>query len=304
MMERGIQKMSGNFGNITGMNFWNNFGQELSGSVTQQRMFRLARASKLSKDDVSWLSSIGIDSNDLRKIGKALEESSYEEGGLLIGNLDNWADQELADLVNSATFRDNRSMILQRGIGDVPVLMNTELGKTVGQFMTHAMVSHNRIFNSSLQRADKNVMMGLTNLVALGTLSYYLNELAAGREPSDDWRVWIAEGVDRSAIASVAMMINDTAAEPMGLGISNLTDDENFKKYDKRGVPEVGLGAINGYMGSVFKSARGVGSIVLQGEASKGDIKSIFSPVPFRLLPGLRQGFDGITNHLVEEYGE
>ena len=301
-LENGIEKMSAGFGTYSGMNIWNNFGQTVAGSADMARVTRLAKKATLTQKDANYLSTRGIDNAMRKRIAAAMDEFSYKEGGITVYNSNAWpADVKKA--WDESIFRGSRSQILQKGVGDIPIAMDSEVGKSLGQFMTHMMVSHNRILMSSMQRADKEVMMGLTSLVAMGSLTYFLQELSAGREPSDDWRVWVAEGVDKSSIAALPFLGNDAILEKVGLGVSNLVEDEEFRKYEKK-VSDLSFGAASGYVTNVMKGAAGVSDVLRTGETSASNIKAGRGAIPLNTVPYLRGFFNNVQEHLIDDYGK
>lgn len=301
-----LEKAGGNFGNITLMNQMNNMTQAVSGRVAMQRIYKMANKKKLTQKDADFLSTIGIDSVKLAKIKSKLDRhgSVHDNGSTILGNWDAWGDPELVSDIQDALFRANRAVILERSAGDVPIFMNTMWGKIMGQFMSHTMLSHNRILMSSLQRADKTAATGLVSLVALGTLTYYLKTISGGREPSDDWRVWLAEGVDHSGVASLMMLANKNFAEPFGIGLSNLVNDEEYNKFAKQGGIEMTGGAAFGYLNNFFRGTRAIKDQLISGESSQADIMAGLRAMPYSNLLPIRILLGQWNNHMKEDFGE
>lgn len=298
-IERGIEGLAGKFGDITGMNAMNDMGQVIAGNVAMARIFKLANGERaVTPKDVVWLKELGIDENILTKVNDQLGKYGYKEGNMIAGNITHWDNRELADIVNRALYADNKNAILRAGSGDTPIVMNNIWGKTLGMFMTFAMVANNRILLKSVQKKDADVLMALTSMVAAGSMSYYLKSLAAGREPSDDWRVWMVEGIKQSGVATLLVMGNDNIAEPMGLGLNQLTRDK--ETYNKEFLGSGG-GAPISFARDVLKAGKGVVDLAVTGETSKGNVKAMQSTVPFGRLPPIKWALDKIFEPLKDE---
>lgn len=307
MLEKIISKMAGRFGLLTGGNFWNDNAQLASGIISARRMSRLRKIDlgSIKKKDREWLSRNGISSDDLPRITEMWEKHGRPDIEAPTFNFRDWEDQEIADNVKAALFNDNRAMILNRGDAEIPVLMNTDLGKIYGQFASHAALSHNRILMSSLERADKEVLIGLTNMVLFGAFAQYIKDLQSGREISDDWRVHLINGVNSSSILAVGMMANNNLFEKMGVGLSSLTGDEEFKRISQSGgltlTPDPASG---GYVRNLLSAMQGVGELALTGETSKGKIQAGLNSVPYLNIPPLKFFMDDVVDHLNKEIGD
>ena len=306
-MEKIINKMAGRFGFITGGNFWNDNAQAATGIITSRRLSRLRNIDLISikKKDREWLSRIGLGSEDLHLFKNMWETHGRPDIEVPTFNFNKWEDQKMADKVKGALFNDNRAIILNRGDAEVPIAMNTDFGKIYGQFATHAALSHNRILMSSLERADKEVMIGLTNMVLWGAMSQYIKDLQAGREISDDYRVHLINGFNASSILAVGMMTNNNLLEKMGVGLSNLTGDEDYQRRVQAGKPSLTPEpALGGYTGALLDTMQGVGDLILTGKTSKGNMQSAANATMYLNIPPLKWFAHQIVEHLNEDFGE
>ena len=113
----------------------------------------------------------------------------------------------------------------------------------------------------------------------------------------------MAGGVDKSSIAALPFLGNDAILEKVGLGVSNLVEDEEFRKYEKK-VSDLSFGAASGYVTNVMKGAAGVSDVLRTGETSASNIKAGRGAIPLNTVPYLRGFFNNVQEHLIDDYGK
>ena len=296
--DRFLESASNIHGNASLINQWTDSMQTVAGYVEQQNIIDFAVKGNITQKEATYLSKRGINSTMRKRIAEEAQKHMYEQGGIRVPNVQSW-DEEVAKAFGSALFRGSRQTILMKSLGDVPLFFNDEIGKTMFQFMTHPMVSHSRVLMSSIQTPDKQALVGLSTLAFMGAMSYYLKEVRGGREPSSDWKVWIAEGLNRSSIPALPFMLNDTILEPAGLGLSNLIDDEDYNKYNK--MPKAPGFAAAGYLKKASEASGMFGNL-MRGEApTEQQFNAGRTITPLNKVPGIGEGLDLLNKEL---YGE
>lgn len=309
MFGRAVNSMTGKFGKFVGMNWWNDAVQEMAASVDVARFSKLAlKEKKLSKKDASWLSRLGVSSDDMARIGEQMRlYGSKDEYGRFLPNSRAWDDPELADKFELAMFQSNRNQILTRSEESTPLYADTIHGKVMTQFMTHTFSANTRLMLAGMQRADAEFYQGLIALSTLGMMRYYFDKVGRGEEPSEDWKVWLWEGVDRSSIVPLLTLVNDRALEPLDIGASQLFNDptEAFKySTPEQALGSMAMGASGSYVADAARAAKALTSLALTGEAKKSDIKKITNPLPFITLPLINTLAKEFEDGLAENYGE
>ncbi|WP_150291279.1 hypothetical protein [Sphingobium estronivorans] len=66
-------------------------------------------------------------------------------------NTGQWADAEAVRAYRAAVSKEVDSVVVTRSVGDVPLLANTPLGKTLLQFRIYNLASHQRVLLRAMQ---------------------------------------------------------------------------------------------------------------------------------------------------------
>ena len=281
------------FSTLNLMNVWNNYMKDGAGLITSQRVIKGAlNFDKLDAKEKRWLANFGIDAQNIDLL-KAELKNVKSEKGLYTPDLKQWKNQEAKNLYMNAVNASIDSTIVTKGIGDVPMWMNSEIGKTIGQFKSFAFAAHQQIFLSGIQQRDMAVLSGMVSAITMGMLVYYLKELASGRQPSDDTGVWIAEGIDRSGLVPMIMEFNGLA-EVFGLGIGNALGEERLSRFQTRNK----IGAIAGPTFGTIQDALQIGGALSQGEITEGDARVIRRNIIGQNLFYTRKLFDLLEDNL------
>lgn len=287
--ERTLTWMSDNFSKLSLLDYWNNYQKGFSSVITQQRMIEnLSNFDNLKSKESRYMAFLGIDKNNVNGIKKQLKAHSSKEGSFNIANLDKWTDAEAARIYKNAMNTDVDRTIVTKGVGDVPLLMNTEMGKTIGQFKSFAFAAHQQVLISGMQQGDAAAVSGIATMVAMGMMTYYFKTTAAGRELSEDIKVWIAEGIDRSGIMPVIMEINGVA-DVFGFGAGQLTGQKPLSRFATRN--KVG-GLIGPSFGGITDVATATGAAVSatvgDGEFKESDMRALRRNLPYQNIFYLR----------------
>lgn len=223
--ERLLGRVGGAATKLTFLDRFTEVTQGITATITHTRIHDALYSSKLSKADNEFLNYIGIDKKMRDRMKAMFDEHGYMEGDMPVFDTSAWQDRAAAEAYKHAITMDNRNSILIPGVGDKPLFTNTPIGGMLTQFMSWAMASNQRILLSGLQRSDGHFLEGVALMVGLGMMSYYTKALLNDREVSDDPRVWIAEGIDRSGVVSLLFFAN-RQTENFGLGIHQLTGEQ------------------------------------------------------------------------------
>jgi hypothetical protein len=150
---------------------------------------RIAAGKSVDKNLLARTAAAGMDKEMLGRIAGQYEQFGAHVNGLNFGMSDKWADQEAASAFESAVLRDAHSVTLRPGAGDTPLLMSTEMGKTILQFKSFGYAASRSVVNPILQglaHGDPRAASALLSLAAMGTLSYVAKQRAAG-QPLEPW---------------------------------------------------------------------------------------------------------------------
>lgn len=269
--ERYTENISKFMSKINLMPVWNDTQKGFTSVLSQQRMIDgIKKFNKIDEKETAYLGSLGIGSNNYKIIADELNQHAYKEGRLFVANTEKWNNPEAVRIYRNAMNTDIDSTIVTVGAGDLPLWMQTETGKVVGQFKSFVFGATQQVLVSSLQQKDMAVLNGLISAVGLGMMAYYFKAKLAGKELSKDPRVWLAEGIDRSGYFSILADYSHIA-DKVGLGASSLLGTGELSRYQSRNIGASLLGPSVGLLGD---AAISIGALK-SGEISDADAKAI-----------------------------
>jgi hypothetical protein len=302
--ERVLTNMSNTFSKITGLVHWNDTMKGFSSVITQQRVIEDSAkllSGKIKPKDRTYLAFLGIDESVARKISKQLEQFSEMEGNLTIANTEKWTDQNAVRAFRNAINLDVDRTIITKTAGDIPLMMNTELGKTVGQFKSFTFAATQQALIAGLQQGDTAALQGLISILSLGSLVYYLKSKGAGREPDMSPAKLVVEGLDRSGMLGILSEVNNMAEKATAgrIGINALAGGEIMSRYASRNL----IGNIAGPSLGTIQDLTTITSAIGRGEISEGDIRAVRRLTPYQNLFYTRWLFDEMEKNLNQKVG-
>lgn len=256
---------------------WNDFMKGFSSVVTQQRMTGAIKdlvSGKISSNNKTYLAFLGIGEQEAKGIAKMLDQFSYKEKNLLVANTEKWTDLEAKRIYRNALNTDVDRTIVSMGAGDIPLWMNTEMGKVIGQFKSFAFASTQQILIGRLQQKDLAALTGFAGAIAMGMFSFYLKRTIQGKELPNDPNVWLVEGIDRSGYLGIMSEFTNIANK---VSRGSFSVGATPSRYASRNVaaslagPSVSL---------IDDSATTIGALMTQ-DISEGDAKAMWRMIPF-----------------------
>jgi hypothetical protein len=300
--ERFISNTSRVFGNLTLLNYWNNTMKEIASAVTMTRVLDISKGlKKADAKDRAYLNFIGIDESMAERIAKQFRKHGETIGAVKVAHTEAWDDDVAVRAFRAALNKDVDSTVVTPGVGDKPLWMNTELGKSVGQFKSFMFAANQRVMLRAGQRQDRGALSGMMMMIGLGAMVYWAKTML--HDPSklsDDPRVWLAEGIDRSGIIPVMMEANNIS-EKVGFPLTfrALTGGGVASRYASRSLPETLLGPSLGQVTDVALTLRAI----FNGEASDQDIAAFRRLLPFQNLFYLRPLLDLAQDEVTDADG-
>jgi hypothetical protein len=286
---------------LNGIALWNDVMKGFSSVLTQQRLIQESR--KLAKGNITkknrtYLAFLGIDEDNVGQIINQLETHGTKERNLHVANTDKWTDSDAVRLFRNALNQDVDRTIVTKTAGDVPLFMNTELGKAIGQFKSFAFASTQQVLIQRLQQADAAALNGFISAVSLGMLSYYVKSIVAGREPSQDPKKWIVEGIDKSGVLGIMMEINGISEKMTRgkVGINSLIGGEVMSRYASRNIVDTLAGPTAGQL----KDLSSITSAIASGDIKESDVKAFRRMLPYQNIFYLQSLFDGLEKETAE----
>ncbi|MCG8394194.1 MAG: hypothetical protein MI745_14040 [Pseudomonadales bacterium] len=288
--ERFIDSSTKVFSRATGIVDWNNAMEAMAGLMSQRRILKnvraIAKGEDIGKREKEYLSALGLGKNEIDRLSIEVgKHARNAEDGFIKANTQNWTDADAIKLFRGALKKDVESVVIQRELGDVPLLANTAAGQLMLQFKSFIFATMNKTFLTALQRRDAAVLQGISTMVALGSMTYVIKMLEAGKEPDLSPENLITQGVDRSGILNVFMEVNNVA-EKVGIpGLHSLSGAAAPSRYYSRSLDEALLGPT---IGTISNVGRGIYSVASSEELSDSDRRNLRKLMPYNNLFYLR----------------
>jgi hypothetical protein len=266
--------------------------------------------SKLDPHERAYMGYLGIDEDMGRRIARQFREHGQIDGNVHVPGLSNWTDEGARRAFAAAVNKDVDSIIVTRSVADVPLFANTPMGRALFQFKTFAMASNQRVLMRGLQEKPGSFVSGLVGMSAFGMLTFYLKQIEANRDLSDNPGRWLAEGIDRSGVFQLAFEVNNSWEKLGGPGIYAMANrafpDRNQQLMASRYATRDAFGAFLGptfQLGTDAASLLGIPLSALNAltdnnpstnpDLHPADINRAASMIPFLTLPYWRWLFEG-----------
>jgi hypothetical protein len=297
-----MENLSIGFSKATFMPFWNEWNKAFSALITQNRILDdVSRYSGLGKQERAYLAFLGIDESMAERIARQFEEFGETDDAVRLASTEDWTDPQARRAYRAAINKDVDSTIVTKGIGDVPLWVNTPLGGMVAQFKSFALASHQRAFLRSLQAVELGTdggraaqLAGFMSATAVGMVIYWLKTVESNRmeDISDNPGRWLAEGLDRSGIFTIAFEVNNTIEKYLGIGaygaMAKMFPDRDqsgkASRFASRNVSSALTGPTGGMIQDLVTLANGLKGWPL----SDSDVNAAYRLIPFLTLPVLR----------------
>ena len=292
--EKGLKNLTNTFGKVTLMTQWNTVLKQFTGVITQRRITDSVRKSvsgSISKKDVRYLAMVGIDANMAKRITKQLDEFGDQVDGVQLARTRGWTDNEAFVTFAAAINKEVDRAIVTPKVGDIPlILKGTEAGKMIGQFKSFSFASTNKILISGLQEADMSTLNGWALAIGMGMVSYAFKTWDRGGELSDDPRVWITEGVDRSGVLASLGEVNQLMNKLTSgqISLQALAGAPPLTRYANTNIEGLFLGPTIGTVGDIFQ----VSGAISRGEWTASDSRAMRRMIPYQNLILARRLFD------------
>jgi hypothetical protein len=291
-----IDAVGGAFSRLTLMSPWNTMLKVGASALEQDSVVRMLSKDTLSKADVAKLARAGIDSTTIGRVKAMIARHADDSDGLWRLRTDLWEDQDAALRMERHIMGVGDEIVLTRGTGDLPALMDNELVKTWLQFRTFALASVNRTLipvAQGLSLGDAKTAQGVASMLSMGAITYYAKEKLAGREPDLSPGRMAAEAANWSGLLGFLPDLWDP--------IAGLHEDiPRFSRFMSRSISET-LGGPT--FGSGFNFAYGVLAKIADGELKQEDIHGIRRALPFQNLFYVSRLFNAIEGEVGEMLG-
>lgn len=309
--ERGLKRMSNNFGKVSLMNQWNTVFKQLAALTSQHEILRIANRSArgtATKKELQRLAQVGIDADDAAEIAEQFSKHGLSQDGLNVSESWTWDNAHAKERFETALLQQVDTAIVTPGIGDQPhfdLIGGGEVAKMLLQFRSFAFAAHNRMLMSSLQANDLRAYSGLLLSMALGAMTYGTKQALAGRDIDTSPANLLAESLDRSGMMGWLAEANGLAEKATGglVGLkpqlSMLTGEEmqGMSRFASRNA----IGALAGPSFDAVGDMLSITSSIGRGEFSESDLRALRKMMPYQNLFWLRNYINEVEESIGDE---
>lgn len=298
--ERFMENSARLFSKLNGMVFWNDFMKSFSATITQTRLIGNAMKGwgKLNEKERAYMAFLGLDESMADRIARQVKKAAELDpdeagnlGGVWVAGTELWDDPVARRAYRAALNKDVDSIIVTRGIGDAPLFSKTPIGRSVLQFKSFALATHQRALIRGLQEEKSGFLAGMLGATIVGMFVYFLKQIESNREISDNPGRWISEGLDRSGMMSIMFEISNTSEKFGGPGvygaIQSVFPGEQGGQASRYAIRNV-TGTLAGPTAGVLEDIAKLYSSANRGELKESDINAMRRLMPGATLPMIR----------------
>ncbi|MBX3583665.1 MAG: hypothetical protein KF810_17400 [Rhizobiaceae bacterium] len=306
--ERFVANMANTFSKATLLPFWNDMHKSIASVLVQNRVLKNAMLDydKLDSGEKKYMGFVGIDAHMAERIARQFDEFGDVTGNVHVPGIERWTDDGARRAFAAAVNKDVDGVIVTKGVADVPTFAHTPGGRALLQFRTFALASHQRVLMRGMQESQSRFFTGIVGMMAFGMAAYAFKQFESGREFTSNPGTWVAEGLERSGIFSIAFEINNTWEKLGGPGFFTLASlagktanpEADMKQPASRYANRDAFGALLGpsfQLGTDAAQLLGIPARATQGDVDlkPADINRATSMVPFYTLPYWRWFMEG-----------
>ncbi len=228
---RFVANLGNQFSKLNGMVYWNDFHKSFASVMSQNRILDNAERAfrngfdSLSQSEQQYMGLLSLGRGDAERIGKMFAEHGEMQKSVRIANTESWGADvnveayNLMRLYRAAINKEVDTTIVTKGIGDAPLIMSHPGARSVFQFKSFMIASHQRMLMRATTDEHAGVMSGLMVSIGIGMMVYAFKMAERGKETSDNPGKWLAEGIDRSGVLGPLMEFNNMAEKLNAPGI-------------------------------------------------------------------------------------
>lgn len=305
-MERLLQNGTKIASRWNGLDLWTDVMKGTASVMSQNRIIN----GVLGEGDTRFLAYLGIDENMAGRIKAQAERFAEKRDGIWIANTEKWDDPSgaLKRAYRAAVSKDVDSIVVTKGVGDLPLLARDPTWRLILQFRGFFFAAHQRVLLRGLQEDKQRFIGGLVAMTALGAA---VSALRAMRGGEDRWEKWkdaatnpgylIGEGLDMSGIFALPMEVGNTVEkitkfhpikDPLKKAFPNASQQGSSVRFSSRGAAGALLGPTAGVIdlaAEVATRAEAAASGKTTPKQDEALLRKGAQMMPFYSYPGVRE---------------
>lgn len=289
-----------------GLDLWTD---AMKGTASVMSQNRIANG-LLGETDGRFLAYLGIDENIAPRMKAQMERHAEKREGLWIANTEKWDDPSgaLKRAYRAAVSKDVDSIVVTKGVGDLPLLARDPTWRLILQFRGFFIAAHQRVLIRGLQEDKQRFVGGLVAMTALGAA---VSGLRAMRGGEDRWEKWkdaasnpgylVGEGLDMSGIFALPMEVGNTVEkitkfhpikDPLKRAFPGASQQGSSVRFSSRGAAGALLGPTAGVIDLAAEVAtRAEAAVAGRNTAAQDEalIRKGAQMLPYYSYPGVRE---------------
>jgi hypothetical protein len=297
-LDRAVSWSANKFTRLTGMATWNASIKAMTAALEQDAILRAIQKGTPSASEIAKLAQNGMDAAMLKRMGEQFAKHGDSSEGLARARTELWDDREAAAILEASVVKSGNIMSIRRGVGDLPLIMNSEMARMILQFKTFGMASVNRIMiplAQGIATGDVAAMNGFMMMLALGGMTYVTKEWVAGREPNLTPTRVVAESLNWSGVLGYLPDVSDPFTGLLPPPLRGM----RFSRYSDREPIQTLLGPTIGTVTQAYKTVSGITDL---GVTQK-DLHALRQMIPLQNLFYLRRLINGLEGETGEAFG-
>ena len=245
-----------------------------------------------------YLADMGIPENYVADMARELDKHHKTYYGQVLPMLDDWDNQELADVFEAAIRREVLRSAPERSVGLTPNVIDKEFGKFFLQFKRFFLLALPNNLLTAISRRDADAITGMMMSVYASYWIMVLKLKLAGKEPPEDLDQKIVNSIDQSgALGHLTEFWNMSDAFENPFGPSALLG-EPVPRYAKdiRNVYGTFGGPSVSTVENAFSTLQGASNVIQGDEASDAQVRRATRLIWFQNYLGFRQALDEVAD--------
>ncbi len=271
---------------VTGSKHWNSTVKTIAGYLISDRM-----GQALIANDRNLLKQMGLTDDMIDVAQDQFKKYGTDDDGLLNLGLDRWSDREVVENIEAFAIKESGRLIVTPSAGDKPILMTTEMGRTIFQFMSFIVAATNKVMLPAAQERGVRPWAEIMVSIGLGSAVYAIKEKIAGREPSEDPAVVLTAAINNTGLAGYAGQL-----AAMSGSIAGIEPMEQTAKYHS-------VSGVSKYLGPTAGLAENVLKAVNENTSPDARAKALRKLMPLQNHFILRKGYDEMEKSVAEMIG-
>ena len=289
----------------SGMSHVNMALQRMTGRVLVQKMMNMAKGGRqLSKRRMA---SLGISPEMMGRVSEQMKKHVTEIDGMFgrrvkAINIDTWDDADARAVFVNSVDRWSKRVIQENDIGNMPLFMTSDMGKTIGQFRSFMLAAHTKQLLAGIHARDLTTLNSWWMSMFFGGLAY-LGQTHVNSIGRDDREEWLEERLSASNIGKAAFQrAGFSTFAPMAIDLTagSVMDDPVFSfRTTELGTGIFGNPSVD-LLNQAQRAASGIGKAALRDDYdwSKQDQRALTSTLPLQNAFLIRNGLAAVSGGL------